>query len=35
VIAASNAMRDPRQLADGLVAAHAQLLQRCDRPKAA
>jgi diacylglycerol O-acyltransferase len=35
VIAASNAVRDPRQLADGLVAAHAQLLSRCGGLKAA
>jgi diacylglycerol O-acyltransferase / wax synthase len=35
VIAASNAVRDPRQLADGLIAAHAQLLNRCGLSKAA
>jgi WS/DGAT/MGAT family acyltransferase len=35
VIAASDAVRDPRQIADGLVAAHAQLLKRCGRAKAA
>ena len=29
VITASSAVRDPRQLADGLVAAHGQLLKRC------
>ena len=35
VVAATNAMRDPRQLADALVAAHEQLLRRCDRAEAA
>ncbi|MCE3284793.1 MAG: acyltransferase [Steroidobacteraceae bacterium] len=35
VIAASNAVRDPRQLADGLVAAHGQLLNKCGRLEAA
>ena len=31
VVTASNAVRHPRQLADGLVAAHAQLLKRIRR----
>jgi diacylglycerol O-acyltransferase len=35
VIAATSAVRDPRQLADGLVAAHVQLLRRCERAEAA
>jgi diacylglycerol O-acyltransferase len=35
VIAASSAVREPRQLAEGLVATHAQLLRRCERAEAA
>ena len=35
VIAATSAVRGPRQLADGLVAAHEQLLNSCDGLKAA
>ena len=35
VIAASSAVREPRQLADGLLATHEQLLRRCERAEAA